>query len=146
MKKKKSEIGTIYVLSNAAMPGLVKVGFTQHSDTGTRVSQLSKQTAAPLPFTLEYEYLVENPGQYEKLIHARLSHCRVAPDKEFFRVELDTVEAIIRKIVTGKEELDVLTEIQNIVDLYRKYPDSFEKNDGNIDKLESILNGAKKNT
>lgn len=146
MSNKKSEIGSIYVLSNAAMPGLLKIGFTQHSDTQTRVLQLSKQTAAPLPFILEFEYLVENPGQYEKLIHARLSHCRVAPDKEFFRVDLDSAEKIIRKIATGTEELDVQKDLQNLVDLYRKYPDSFTKNDGLVDQLEAVLNGKPKIT
>ena len=146
MSKRKHEIGSIYVLSNAAMPGLLKIGFTQHADTNVRVLQLSKQTAAPLPFIVEFERLVENPGQYEKLIHARLSHCRISPDKEFFRVDLATAEKIIRKIVTGTEELDVKIEIQNVVDLYRKYPDLFEKNDGAVSKLEAVLNGTPKST
>jgi hypothetical protein len=145
MTKKKSEIGSIYVLSNAAMPGLLKIGFTQHSDTQTRVLQLSKQTAAPLPFILEFEHLVENPAQYEKLIHARLSHCRVAPDKEFFRVDVDSADKIIRKITTGTEDLDVQKDLQNLVGLYRKYPGLFTiKDKGLVDRLEALLNDETK--
>lgn len=141
MKNKKPDIGSIYVLSNPAMPGLLKIGFTQHPDTEKRVLELSKQTAAPMPFVLEFEQLIENPTQYERLIHARLSQHRVSLDKEFFRIDLDTAEKSIRKIVFGSESLDVKQELQNLVDLYKKYPDSFKKNDQVISVVESVLKG-----
>lgn len=138
LKKEKSDIGTIYVLSNPAMPGLLKIGFTQRSNTKFRVLELSKNTAVPLHFVLEVEHPVENPMQFERLIHARLDQYRLSPDKEFFKVELDTVKKIIRKIVFGTESYSFAIELQHIVSLYMKHPDSFESFDG-IDELNKSI-------
>lgn len=134
MNKKKLEIGYVYVLSNPAMPGLLKIGFTQHSDTKRRALELSKNTAVPLHFVVEFEQLLENPVQYERLIHARLSQYRLSPDKEFFRIDLDTAERIIRKIVFGSEDSDIASELQHLVSLYKKYPDNFS----GVDNLEGF--------
>lgn len=134
MNKKKLEIGYVYVLSNPAMPGLLKIGFTQHSDTKRRALELSKNTAVPLHFVVEFEQLLENPVQYERLIHARLSQYRLSPDKEFFRIDLDTAERIIRKIVFGSENSDIASELQHLVSLYNKYPDNFS----GVDNLEGL--------
>jgi hypothetical protein len=138
MNKKKSDIGYIYVLSNPAMPGLLKIGFTQHSDTKRRILELSKNTAVPLHFVLEFEQLIENPVQYERLIHARLSQYRLSPDKEFFKIDLDTVEKIIRKIVFGSEDYSAAIELQHFVSLYKKHPDNFTGFDG-VDELNKNI-------
>ena len=130
MDVKKSEIGFIYVLSNPAMPGLLKIGFTQHSDTKRRVLELSKNTAVPLHFVLEFEHLLENPAQYERLIHARLSQYRVSPDKEFFKIDVESAGKIIRKIIYGSEDCNLAMDLQHLVSLYKKYPGSFTGFDG----------------
>lgn len=146
MNNKKSDIGYIYALSNPAMPGLLKIGFTQHSDTKRRVLELSKNTAVPLHFVLEFEQLIENPAQYERLVHARLSQYRLSPDKEFFKIDLNTVEKIIRKIVFGSEDYSAAMELQHFVSLYKKNPDSFTGGDG-LDglnkKVEALISEAK---
>ena len=142
MNTKKSDIGSIYVLSNSAMPGLLKIGFTQNPDTKSRVYELSKSTAVPLPFVLEFEQLVENPAQYERLIHARLAQYRISPDREFFRADNETVERVIRKVVFGAEDLDVKKEIEHFVDIYRKHPESFTNDNGLIGEIEAVLKGS----
>jgi len=124
MNNKKSDIGFIYVLSNPAMPGLLKIGFTQHSDTQKRVLELSKNTAVPLHFVLEFEQVIENPMQYERLIHARLSQYRLSLDKEFFRIDPDTAEKIILQVVFGSEDSDIRIQIQHLISLYKKYPNN----------------------
>ncbi len=144
MNKKKSDIGFIYVLSNPAMPGLLKIGFTQHADTKRRVLELSKNTAVPLHFVLEFEQLIENPAQYERLIHARISQYRLSPDKEFFKVDLDTVEKIIRKIVFGTEDYNVAKVLQNLVSLYEKHPESFTQGFDELNKkIAALINETK---
>jgi hypothetical protein len=42
----------VYVLTNEAMPGLVKIGMTDDTNPDTRVSQLYS-TGVPLPFEVE---------------------------------------------------------------------------------------------
>lgn len=146
MNNEKSDIGYIYVLSNPAMPGLLKIGFTQHSDTKRRVLELSKNTAVPLHFVLEFEQLIENPLQYERLIHARLSQYRLSPDKEFFKIDLNTVEKIIRKVVFGLEDYNLAMVLQHFVSLYKKYPDNFTGVDGLDElnkKVEALVSEAK---
>ena len=44
--------GIVYVLSNEAMPGLVKIGLTQRSELEVRLNELYS-TGVPLPFTCE---------------------------------------------------------------------------------------------
>ena len=54
----------IYVLSNEAMPGYVKVGRTTTS-LEQRVHELSRSTSVPLPFTVTYACTVENSAFVE---------------------------------------------------------------------------------
>lgn len=45
--------GIVYVLSNEAMPGLIKIGRTSGEGVGRRVAELSRSTGVPLPFKVE---------------------------------------------------------------------------------------------
>lgn len=80
--------GWVYVLSNKAMPDLVKIGFST-KDPALRASEL-EGTGIPHPFCVEYDVLVINPRDVEQSVHRRLMDCREG--KEFFR--LTTYEAI----------------------------------------------------
>lgn len=94
-----ADVGYIYCLSNPAMPGLVKIGYTNRS-TRVRAFELSfgtrdsSATGVPLPFEVVKDWRV--PGsraeQIEQQIHRALhkhrvpSHGRGKP-KEFFYFE-----------------------------------------------------------
>lgn len=142
MSSKQIELGEIYVLSNPAMPGFLKVGFTQQSDVQERIDQLSKNTAIPLPFELVSSWLVENPKQYEKLVHARLAPYRVSQGKEFFRVDISIVDETIRKILFGDEVLNIRSELKHLISLYQKYPDRFKQQDNLVREIAGFLDGS----
>ena len=74
--------GFVYILSNAAMPGIVKVGFTLKVPT-ERAAELST-TGVPTPFEVEYYCLVQDPAGLEAKVHAALSASRHSTDREFF--------------------------------------------------------------
>ena len=93
--------GWIYVLTNASMPGLVKVGFSL-KDPSLRAAEL-EGTGVPHPFLLAYEALVHAPRDLEQRVHRRLSNHREA--KEFFRCEAHLAIDAIRA-----EATDVLLE------------------------------------
>lgn len=88
--------GVVYVLSNPAMPGLVKVGRTIALEP--RVQSLSALTAVPAPFSIEYASdMLDDASAVELLAHSMLSECRYSPNREFFVVSskdaADTVQA-----------------------------------------------------
>lgn len=88
------ERGYVYVLSNKALPGLVKIGFSLKSGAARR-SQLSN-TSIPHPFDLIFEILMPSAFLAEQEIHRQLSRFRETDDREFFRLDKDSaVMAVI---------------------------------------------------
>ena len=60
--------GFVYVLTNAAMPGYVKIGLTQQDDVADRVRQLDN-TSTPLPFEVYYAAKVPDCRKLERTLH-----------------------------------------------------------------------------
>ena len=86
--------GIVYVLSNPAMPGLVKIGFTEQDGYDERVMNLYT-TGVPLPFVCELAWRVANPRQCESMLHNEFSEYRVNNDREFFRVSPQEVRSVL---------------------------------------------------
>ena len=76
--------GYVYILSNAHMPGLVKVGFTTRA-VEERVAELNSGTAVPAPFVIEAIFPSGDPERHEQEVHDRLASTRL-PGREFFRI------------------------------------------------------------
>jgi hypothetical protein len=90
--------GIIYLLSNPAMPGIIKIGRTTNEDVKVRMQQLY-QTGVPLPFECLYAATVNNIDDVEKALHIAFNPSRLNPKREFF--EIDAMQAIaIIKIIT----------------------------------------------
>ena len=87
----------VYVLTNEAMPGLLKIGRTE--DLATRVSSLNSASGVPLPFECYFAAEVEDCVKLEKILHQLFSENRINPKREFFRVE---PERVILAISIGK--------------------------------------------
>lgn len=87
--------GWVYVFSNVAMHGRVKVGFST-KDPLFRIRELDG-TGLPHPFVREYDVLVEEPRDVEQATHKRLAEYRDA--KEFFLVNPGTAIAAIRQSI-----------------------------------------------
>jgi hypothetical protein len=90
----------VYVLSNPAYPGMVKVGYTRRH-VRRRIAELSSPTGVPLPFELEAFFPSSRPERDEASVHAALREHRVGP-KEFFRVEPSTATACCRRVTGAK--------------------------------------------
>jgi len=86
--------GTIYVASNADMPGLLKIGYTTR-DPKTRVMELGAVTGVPSHFKLLWTMPVERfAKEIEGLVHSKLGPKRAG--KEFFRVSLEDAKDTCR--------------------------------------------------
>lgn len=84
----------VYVLTNEAMPGLVKIGITGADDPEHRAAQLYS-TGVPLPFDVEYAALVPNAREVERALHNAFRGNRVNPKREFFRISPDQAIGIL---------------------------------------------------
>jgi len=96
----------IYVLTNEAMPGLVKIGRTT-GDLATRIRALY-QTGVPLPFELFYACEVQNSAVAESKLHDAFGDHRLSKGREFFRIAPERVRAAtslaaIKEIKLGDE-------------------------------------------
>src|SRR5580765_2246808 len=91
-------IGFIYLLTNPAMPGYVKIGQTTRVPED-RAGELSAPTGVPVPFDIEYWCLTRDPVEVESEIHVSLAEHRVRENREFFRVAIaQAIQAIDGKI------------------------------------------------
>lgn len=100
----------MYVLSNEAMPGYVKVGRTATS-LEQRVRELSASTSVPLPFTVVYACVVHDALFVESHLHAAFADYRVNPRREFFSVDPERVVAALKLA-----EVEDITPKMDIVD------------------------------
>jgi len=96
----------VYVLTNPAMPGLVKIGFTASEDANSRIGQLYT-TGVPVPFELRYACKVDNGIEVERALHIAFSPNRVNPKREFFQIEADQAIAILKLLHTEDATKDV---------------------------------------
>ena len=90
--------GWVYVISNRAMPGLVKIGFST-KDPQLRARELAS-TGVPHSFTVEYDALVLSPHAVEQQVHQALAAKR--EDKEWFKCSPDEAIAAIRYITRDR--------------------------------------------
>ncbi|MBI2098716.1 MAG: GIY-YIG nuclease family protein [Candidatus Wildermuthbacteria bacterium] len=85
----------IYILTNEAMPGYVKIGKTANS-VEQRILELSRSSAVPMPFECYYAARVKDMGQVEKAFHDAFGDYRINPRREFFNVAPEKVVAILK--------------------------------------------------
>ncbi len=85
----------VYVLSNEAMPGLLKIGKT--TDMPRRMGKLYS-TGVPLPFDCEFAVAVpdDQATKIETALHLAFEPHRVNPRREFFRMRLEQAEALLK--------------------------------------------------
>ena len=79
--------GIVYVLTNEAMPGIVKIGRTSGDTVERRVAELSRATGIPLPFRVAVARRVHDAVKVEKALHVAFGRERVNPAREFFSIE-----------------------------------------------------------
>lgn len=89
--------GWVYVISNPAMPGLLKVGFSL-KDPALRARELA-HTGSPHPYKVEYEMLLENPRDAEQRAHSRLASFREG--KEWFHCTLEQAISAVKAVASA---------------------------------------------
>ena len=90
--------GYIYVLTNPAMPGVVKIGRTDR-DPRDRAREL-RTTGVPSPFEVAHSCLVDDSVSFEAQIHHLLAASGARPlrDREFFAISVDQAVELIQTL------------------------------------------------
>lgn len=93
----------VYILSNSAMPGLLKIGYTDRENPEQRAKEISQATGVPQPFKLEWAFNCHDGRNLESEVHNRLSSHRSNRNKEFFEIDLLDAQFVIEGL--GKNYL-----------------------------------------
>jgi T5orf172 domain len=88
--------GYIYCLSNPAMPGLLKIGYTEKT-VEERVKSLYS-TGVPMQFVIELKKYVYEPRKKEQYLHMLFTQYRCDKKREFFAIPLSLVKSEFHKI------------------------------------------------
>ncbi len=85
----------VYVLTNPAMPGIVKIGKTTQFEVEERMKQLYS-TGVPVPFNCAFACKVKDATEVEKALHLAFGMTRINPNREFFKLEPERVVAVLQ--------------------------------------------------
>ena len=91
---------TVYILTNEAMPGIIKIGWTD-KNVEERMKELDK-TSTPVPFTCYFAKRVEDPTFVESKLHEAFDEFRIRDNREFFRMSPDQAKAAL-EIANGTD-------------------------------------------
>lgn len=108
MAKQDNNKGIVYVLTNSAMPGLVKIGMTTRESIDTRMKELYS-TGVPVPFDCEYacEVKASDCAKIEKALHTAFKPNRINDNREFFQIKPEQATAILELF----DRKDITTEV-----------------------------------
>jgi len=89
----------IYIMrSPSHAADVYKIGVTTRT-TEARRDELTRSTAAPLPFEILASWNVRDAKSIERAVHARLGQYRLNPRREFFRMPLSDVVKVVETVV-----------------------------------------------
>ena len=99
-------MGIVYVLTNAAIDGYVKIGKTTNLEQ--RLRSLDN-TSVPLPFRCVYAVEVDDESEVERLLHQTFADHRTRSTREFFEVDPQRVISAMKltrgQNVTPKDDV-----------------------------------------
>jgi hypothetical protein len=90
--------GYVYILTNDAMPGVVKIGRTSR-EVDVRAAELW-QTGVPTPFSVYAQARTCDCVDLERLVHDDLKGERVHQSREFFRIDPEVAREKLQFWVT----------------------------------------------
>jgi T5orf172 domain len=104
--------GIVYVLTNPAMPKIVKIGLTTREGIEQRMKELFT-TGVPVPFECAFACTVDDCEAVENALHIAFSPNRINPKREFFSIEPEQPIAILKLFKKQDVTLEVNKEIDS---------------------------------
>ena len=135
------KIGFIYIMSNPAYQGSLKIGQSGKDPEGRRKELGS--TGVLEEFVLEYRALSEDYESLEREIHRSLAGVRVSPKKEFFTISVPEAIDKIREVAGSRIESDKVFYVSP-EELQRIKDEKQRKAQEEIEKRQKIVEESKK--
>jgi len=107
--------GFVYILTNVAMPGYIKIGTTQ-TTIEQRVKELSRLSAVPVPFECYYAAKVADVRRIEAALHDGFGDHRPNPKREFFKIAPERVVAILKLLEVEEIPISTSAGVENEAD------------------------------
>lgn len=108
--------GWVFVLSNDAVPGMVKIG-SSLKDPALYAKELDK-TPLPTPYVVGYEVLVEDPQLLEQAAGERLAHFGIG--KNWFRCSVAEAARTLESVAMSSVLLETRYDSETIGDSWRR--------------------------
>lgn len=105
--------GIVYVLTNPAMPGIVKIGKTARDSVDARLNELYS-TGVPVPFECAYAARVSDESKVEKAFHQAFSPYRINAKREFFEIDAEQAIALLELMSIEDVTPEVQEEADNV--------------------------------
>jgi len=100
-------LGIVYVLTNPAMPDLVKIGKTTRGSVDARLNELYS-TGVPVPFECVFAGKIRDESKVERAFHTAFGPYRINPKREFFQIDPEQAIALLELMVVE----DVTPQLQ----------------------------------
>ena len=129
----------VYVLTNPAMPDIVKIGMTDQNDVQDRMRQLYS-TGVPLPFECVIARRIEDrkASEIESALHTAFGPNRVNSSREFFQIDPEQVEVLLR-VMPGEDVTPSSSEQEAGIDVEdREAASSYKRNRVRTNEQEFI--------
>ena len=110
--------GIVYVLTNPAMPGLVKIGKTARDSINARLNELYS-TGVPVPFECAFAARVDDEAKVESAFHRAFGPYRLNPKREFFQIEPEQAIALL-ELMADEDVTPALQREADAVDVEAK--------------------------
>ena len=104
----------LYVLTNPAMLGLVKIGKSTQLEVEDRMRQLFS-TGVPVPFDCAFACQVKDAAEVERSLHFAFGDHRINPNREFFKIEAERVIAVLKLLKLLKVE-DITAQLEQTLE------------------------------
>ncbi len=105
--------GIIYVLSNPAMPGMLKIGMTTRDEIEIRMNELYT-TGVPLPFECCFAGKTNDIQKVERVLHTTFGPYRINPKREFFEIEEIQIVDLLKLLCTEDMTPEVNVELDKV--------------------------------
>src|SRR3989442_4476326 len=103
--------GIVYIMTNPAMPKIVKIGKTKREILDDRMRELHT-TGVPVPFVCEYTCRGEDCTEAESALHIAFGPSRANPQREHFSIYPEQAVVILKLL--AKE--NVTPEVERQID------------------------------
>ena len=110
----------VYIMTNPAIPDLIKIGITNTGSAEARRAKLSSNENMPLPFIVYYAAEVENAKHTEDILHKAFGDLRINKNREFFKVSPENARILLNEFA-----IKDVTEPENFEDEAEK--NAFQK-------------------